>query len=78
MDYLDKVSKNKKATKYSWQQKALDLWEKMNITGRPNASYFKCFKDNVERATEAAYYTSDSHSANPLNTFFWKYNHVND
>jgi len=78
MDYLDNIHRQKKAAHYKWQQKALDMWQKINATGRPNSSYFKCFKENETKATEAAYFASDSNSANPLMTFFWRYNNVDD
>ena len=77
MDYLDNLVQQKKATTYSWQQKALDMWGKLGVSGRPTPSFFKCFKKNETRATEAVYFATDA-TGDILKAFFWKFNHVNN
>jgi len=72
MDYLDQQHTQKKATTYSWQQKALDMWDKLGISGKPTSSFFKCFKLNEKKAIDAVYFASDT-TGDVLKAFFWKY-----
>lgn len=73
MDYLDNITKQKKPTKYSWQQNAIDMWNKLNLDGRPTSSFFKCFKLNEKKAIDAVYFATDT-TGDILKAFFWKYN----
>ena len=73
MDYLNKIQQSKKPTQYSWQQKALDMWGKLNLGGKPTSSYFKCFKKNETKAVEAVYFASDA-TGDILKAFFWRFN----
>ena len=78
MDYLDNITKQKKPTTYSWQEKALDMWRKLHIGGNPPATFFKCFKKNERLAESVCLSMSDGTFKNPLTTFFWKFSHVNN
>ena len=73
MDYLDIQHTQKKPTTYSWQQQALDMWVKLGVEGKPTSSFFKCFKKDEKKATEAAYFTSDA-TGDVLKAFFWRFN----
>lgn len=74
MDFLENLQNQKQPTKFTWQQLALDMWQKLGVNGRPPATFFKCFKQNPQRAQTAVYEISDADVSEPLKLFFWKYN----
>lgn len=74
MDFLEQLQNQKKPTTYSWQQRALDMWKKLGVEGRPTSSFFKCFKQNATIASDVVYEISDADAKSPLKLFYFKFN----
>lgn len=83
MNILDLMQENglkvtKSSVTYEWQDRAIDMWSKLNINGKPNANWFRFFKQAFLRKKQSllnATYSAiaDSNPYDPEKYFYKVY-----
>lgn len=59
---------------HSWQDEAVRAWKALKQQYTPSASFFKCFRDDLDAARGALSFTVDAVAHSPVKLFYWRYN----
>lgn len=60
---------------YRWQYRAVEVWSKLGIEGKPRAGWFKIFRDQPNLCERAYSNLIDAPSkSNPEKYFYWLVN----
>jgi len=66
--------KKKGGATYQWQDTAVRMWKKLELSGNPSAGWFKLFKANTALAERACSWVSDSGGDDLERLTYWAYN----
>lgn len=62
---------------HQWQDRAVQVWEKLKIKGKPDSSWFKEFRDNPALCERAYSFLVDAcNVSDPKKYFYWKLNEL--
>lgn len=73
-DILKRKLLPKTTNTYSWQEAAERHYNNLNLAGQAPARWYKIFKEDQQRAEQAAYWVKDANARNPEKLTYWKYN----
>lgn len=72
---IQKKEKKRGGAVYKWQDRAVEIWTKLGIQGKPKPSWFKVFRDSPNLCETAFTNLIDAGSKNdPEKYFYWLIN----
>jgi len=70
-----KKREKKRGATYRWQDRAVEIWTKLGIEGKPKAGWFKIFRDSPNLCEQAFTNLIDAPAKNdPEHYFYWLVN----